>query len=107
MRHSFPRVSCCQRSGFRNREMWHNTDMEAAKKHPEKLAEMTGRWITNHDPEQYVYDNWSKCVDALGRVKVFQNTNIPPGYTVKPWKIEDVLDPNGKDNCLEDEGDWA
>lgn len=87
--------------------MWHNTDTEDAKVKPEKLAEMTGRWIMNHDPEKYVYDHWPECVNALVTGMPFQNTNIPPGYTVKPWTIEEIMDPIGKDNCLLDEGDWS
>lgn len=87
--------------------MWHNTDTEHAKVNPEKLAEMTGRWIMDHDPEQYVYDHWSECANALVTGQLFKNTNIPPGYIMKPWTIEQILDPTGKDNCLTDEGDWT
>lgn len=87
--------------------MWHNTDPQVARLHPERLAEMTGRWITNHDPEKYVYDCWSDCVNSLVTGGKFKNSNIPPGYTVRPWTIEEILDPTGKDNCLQDEGDWS
>jgi hypothetical protein len=103
---SFERVSCCQRNGFRNREMWHHVDYEEARKHPEKLGEMTGRWITQHDPEQYVYDNWEKCVNALVSGSKFKNTNIPPGYTYKPWTIDELLNTDGG-NTGKDEGDWS
>ena len=103
---SFERVSCCQRNGFRNREIWHHTDYDEAKKHPEKLGEMTGRWITQHDPELYVYDNWEKCVNALVTGTKFKNTNIPPGYEYKPWTIDEVLSADGK-SAAEDDGDWS
>lgn len=102
--HRYQRVSCCQLNGFLNRERWHHTDFEAAKKNPEKLADMTGRWITEHDPEQYVYNNWKRCVDSLVTGQEFVNTNIPPGYKYYPWTIDEMM--NGK-NVELIEGDWS
>ncbi|KIW20480.1 hypothetical protein PV08_01055 [Exophiala spinifera] len=97
------RISCCQRSGFRNRDTLHNADFGELKKHPERLGEMTGRWITQHDAEQYVYDNWEECVNCLVTGRKFVNTNIPPGYTPKPWSIDDVMHGETRD----DEGEWT
>lgn len=68
---------------------------------------MTGRWITDHDPEEYVYQNWSKCVDHLSRATAFVNTNIPPGYTYKPWTIAELQQAADMGKPIEDEGDWA
>ena len=103
----FQRVSCAQRTGFKNREKWHHTDFETAKKHPEQLAEMVGHWITSHDPEQYVYDKWDSCVGHVTAGKPFANTNIPPGYTYEPWTIEELLDASRDGIDTVDEGNWA
>lgn len=104
---SFERVSCAQRTGFKNREMWHQTDFEHAKRHPEKLAQMTGRWITDHDPEEYTYQNWKKCVNHLVSGAEFKNTNIPPGYSYKAWTIDELLSLTDEGKTLKDEGDWS
>lgn len=87
--------------------MWHNTDFEEARKHPEKLGEMTGRWITEHDAEQYVHDNWQNCVNALITGKEFVNSNLPPGYKYKPWTIDELLKATARGECVDDEGDWS
>ena len=86
--------------------MWHKTDFEKVKKHPEKLGEMTGKWITQHDAEQYVYDNWQECVNALVTGKEFTNTNLPRGYKYKPWTIDGVLKSTEGGTTEADEGDW-
>jgi hypothetical protein len=78
-----------------------------ARKHPERLAEMTGRWITSHDPEEYVYQNWDKCVNHLLRGAEFTNTNTPPGYAYKPWTIDELLRAADEGVFIDDEGDWA
>lgn len=99
------RVSCCQRGGFRNREKWHHTDFEKAREHPEDIGEMIGRWVQEHEAEQYVFDNWSKCVNAVVTGKKFENTNIPPGYRCRPWTV-DELAAQGP-GIAQDEGDWS
>lgn len=85
--------------------MWHHTDFEDIKKHPQKLAQVVGRWITDHDPEQYVYDNWDRCVNCLVTGGQFENTNIPPGYQCKPWTIDELLAEGSKID--QDEGNWS
>ena len=102
----FQRVSCCQRQGFKNRELWHHVDFDLAKKHPQKLADMTGRWITQHDAEEYVYRNWTQCVDHLLHGTEFVNTNIPPGYTYQPWTIDELLSAAHEGQTIQDEGEW-
>lgn len=68
---------------------------------------MTGRWITDHDPEVYVYQNWTRCVDHLVRGADFTNTNIPPGYSYKPWTIDECLKNANDGVLLTDEGNWT
>ena len=106
-RSRFRRVSCAQRSGFKNREKWHHTDFEAAKKNPESLVMQVGKWINLHDPEQYVYDNWAACVNHLVAGAAFEDTNTPPGYTYSPWTIDELLQASAEGRETVDEGDWS
>ena len=86
--------------------MYHHVDYEKARRHPEKLGEMTGRWITRHDPEQYGGDNWEACVKALATGSKVRNTNLPTGYEYKPWSIDELLGVDGA-KTDQDEGDWS
>ena len=103
----FQRVACAQKSGFKNREKWHHTDFEEAKKNPEKLLMQVGRWINLHDPEQYVYDNWRKCVNHLISGAPYEHKNIPPGYKYVPWTIDELLHASAEEKETVDEGDWS
>ena len=51
----FPRVPGAQKSGFKKHGMYHHMNFEEAKKAPEKLSKMVGRWLSSHDPEAYLY----------------------------------------------------
>ena len=102
----FERVACAQRAGFKNREAWHHTNFEEVKKHPEKLIQQVGSWINHHDPEQYVYDNWTKCVNHLAGGAPFENTNTPPGYTYEPWTIDELLSASAEERETVDAGNW-
>ena len=104
---SFERVACAQRSGFKNREKWHNMDFEEAKKHPERLAMAVGRWINSHDPETYAYDNYRKCANHVVSGAPFQSTNIPPGYNYEPWTIDELLHAADGQHETVDPGDWS
>lgn len=66
-----------------------------------------GRWINLHDPEQYVYDNWRKCVNHVVSGAPFENTNTPPGYTYVPWTIDELLGAAAEEREMVDEGDWS
>jgi hypothetical protein len=68
---------------------------------------MTGQWITRHDPEVYAYQNWTKCVDHLLYGAEFVNTNIPTGYTYKPWTIDELLNVADEGVSVDDEGEWS
>ncbi|KAN0117901.1 hypothetical protein V8E51_003878 [Hyaloscypha variabilis] len=103
----FERVACAQRSGFKNREKWHHTDFEEAKRHPEKLTMQVGRWINLHDPEVYVYDNYRQCLNHIVSGAPFQNTNIPPGYTYESWTIDELLQAADEERETVDAGDWS
>jgi len=49
------------------------------------------RWIVDHDPEQYAFKNYEKAHRHLERGGPFQNTNILPGMTYRPWTIDGLL----------------
>ena len=66
-----------------------------------------GNWINLHDPEQYVYDNYTKCVNHLVGGPSFENTNIPPGYKYVPWTIDELLRAADEGRETVDEGDWS
>lgn len=71
------------------------------------LIEQVGRWVNDHNPEEYVYDNWSKCVNHLVSKASFKNTNIPPGYTYQPWTIDELLKASAEERETVDPGDWS
>ncbi|KAJ6149848.1 hypothetical protein N7471_001047 [Penicillium samsonianum] len=103
----FERVSCAQKMGFKNREVFHNTDWDAVAKNPEVMGKMVGNWLVHHDPEQYANENYGKCAEHLLRGAPFENTNSVPGYTYKPWTVQELLDASERGEVLQDEGDWS
>ncbi|KAF4231529.1 hypothetical protein CNMCM8980_005233 [Aspergillus fumigatiaffinis] len=103
----FERVSCAQKMGFKNREVYHNTDWDAVAKNPEIMGKMVGDWLLHHDSEQYAYENYGACADHLLKGTPFKNTNFVPGYTYKPWTVKELLDASESGKPVEDEGDWS
>ncbi|KAL3599767.1 hypothetical protein FPOAC2_03995 [Fusarium poae] len=103
----FERVSCAQKMGFKNREIFHNTDWDAVAKNPQILGKVAGDWLLRHDPEQYVYENYSACAEHLLNGSPFKNTNSVPGYTYKPWTVKELLDASESGKPIKDEGDWS
>ena len=87
--------------------MWHHVDFDLARKNPQSLADLTGQWITQHDPEEYVYRNWTACMNHLLHNTEFVNTNIPPGYKYHPWSIGELLTAANEGKPVVDEGDWS
>ena len=86
------RVSCAQKMGFKNREIFHNTDWNAVAENPQIMGKLAGDWLLRHDPEQYAYANYSKCAEHLLKGMPFQNTNAVPSYTYKPWTTKELLE---------------
>ncbi|KAJ4399524.1 hypothetical protein N0V91_009349 [Didymella pomorum] len=103
----FERVSCAQKLGFNNREIFHNTDWSDAAANTKVMKKMVGDWITYHDPEVYAYENYHKCAENLAQGTPFDNTNIPPGYTYRPWTVRELLGASDRGEVLKDEGDWS
>jgi hypothetical protein len=63
--------------GFKNREVYHNTDWDAVAKNPEIMGKMVGDWLVHH------------------------------GYTYKPWTVKELLNASESGEPVEDEGDWS
>ena len=103
----FERVSCAQKMGFKNREIFHNTDWNAVAENPLIMGKVAGDWLLRHDPEKYAYENYNKCAEHLLKGVPFQNTNAVPGYTYKPWTVKELLHASECGKPVEDEGDWS
>ncbi|KAJ9614354.1 hypothetical protein H2200_002490 [Cladophialophora chaetospira] len=101
----FERVSCAQKNGFKNREKWEKDSVDAAK-NPYATAQSIGRWLSRHDPEQYVYDNWQACSNHVTRGTPFKNSNLPPGYEYEPWTMEGLLEMQKNGQVAVDPGEW-
>lgn len=104
----FERVSCCQLVGFLNQTSF--LKPASRKKAGDGSANPTpeyGRWIWAHNPEKYAYENYGKALRSLVDGTPFQNTNIPPGYTYKPWSLDELYGRIDKGEKVEFEGDWS
>ncbi|KAL4918506.1 hypothetical protein BDW62DRAFT_200880 [Aspergillus aurantiobrunneus] len=84
------RVSCAQKTGFKNREVFHNTDWDAVARNREILGKMVWDWALRHDPEQYVYENYGRCAEHL----------------LRPWTAQERLGASERGEAVEDEGEW-
>ena len=105
--HRFERVCCCQLLGFVNQKIRHRTDWKAAATKPSRIQASYGKWLWQHDAEDYAYENYGKALRHLLTHEPFQNTNIPPGYTYRPWSINELLSIEGEPKDIEVEGDWS
>lgn len=77
-------------------------DLDATKVQPEY-----GWWLLAHNAEHYAYCNYGKAARHLVDGTDFVNTNIPPGYTYKPWTLKEVYDTLSRGEKLKLEGDWS
>ncbi|KAL4898433.1 hypothetical protein BDV59DRAFT_197342 [Aspergillus ambiguus] len=103
----FERVACAQKMGFKNREVFHNTDWDYVARNPEAMGKMVGNWLLHHDPETYAYENYGKCAENLLRGAPFENTNSVPGYKYEPWTVRELLEASERGEPVQDEGDWS
>jgi hypothetical protein len=102
----FERVSSAQKMGFKNREVFHNTDWDVITRNPEAMGKMVGDWVIYHDPEQYAYDSYKGCADHILEGAPFEHRNTVPGYTYKPWTVKQLLEASSADKPVVDEGTW-
>lgn len=66
-----------------------------------------GWWILGHNPEHYAYANYGHALRHLVDDKPFHNTNIPKGYTPRPWTLKEIYDTLEQGIPLKLEGEWA
>jgi 2-polyprenyl-6-methoxyphenol hydroxylase-like FAD-dependent oxidoreductase len=102
----FERVSCLQALGVVNQ---HNFTAKAdVKNTTQKKPQMHfGKWIVEHDPEHYAYDNYHKALDHLQTGAVFKNSNTPQGLVYRPWTIDGLLKASEKGEPTILDGDWS
>jgi len=50
-------ISCAQKLGFKNREVFHNINWESPPISDQRPTKIVGDWLVNHDPKQYACDN--------------------------------------------------
>ncbi len=94
--------------GFVNQETYQHTTWDAVTKNPEAIKAKYGRWIWGHDAEAYAYENYGNVLRSLVDKGVkFVNTNIPPGYVVKGWSFEELIEKRNEGRELEMVGDWS
>ncbi|KAH8898297.1 putative monooxygenase [Thozetella sp. PMI_491] len=103
----FQRVACVQLIGFINHQRQNNTDFDVIDPKGDSFKSTVGMWCFSHNPEEYAYANYGKVLHHLVSGADFQSTNIPPGYTYRPWSIQEMFDTIRKGQKLQFEGDWS
>ncbi|KAF5011313.1 hypothetical protein FDECE_2563 [Fusarium decemcellulare] len=103
----FPRVTCAQKMGFKNRQQYHETTFKAAEEGTRPVFPMAGFWVARHDPEQYAYEMYGKCANHIVAGSPFENTNYPLGHNFKVWTVEELHEVAQRGENIVDDGDWA
>ncbi|KAF4950453.1 hypothetical protein FSARC_13189 [Fusarium sarcochroum] len=103
----FQRVTCAQKTGFKNRQQYHETTFKPAEKGTRPVFPMVGKWITQHDPEQYAYEMYGRCVKHIVSGSPFDNTNYPRGHSFKIWGVEELREVAERGENIVDDGDWS
>ncbi len=107
MTRRFQHISCLQLNGFINHQRQNNTNFEAVGEDGESFKSHIGRWAVTHDAEKYAYDNYGNVLNHLLSGAPFQPTNIPPGYTYKPWTIKEMFETIDAGKKMQFDGDWS
>ena len=93
--------------GFVNQETYQHTNWDAVAKNPGAVKAKYGSWIWSHDAEEYTYANYGRAFQSIVEGTQFENTNIPPGYTLETWSIDELLALKDEGKDIELEGDWS
>ncbi|CAJ0544219.1 Ff.00g035070.m01.CDS01 [Fusarium sp. VM40] len=103
----FKRVTCAQKTGFKNRQLYHESTFKPAEEGTCPVFPMTSSWIYQHDPEQYAYEMYGKCANHLLSDSPFDNTNYPPGHQFKTWTVKEMREVAERGENIIDDGDWS
>ncbi|GME35742.1 FAD binding domain protein [Neofusicoccum parvum] len=101
----YERVTCAQKMGFKNREVFHQADWNV-KIAPQTGGTFSGKWLTSHKVEEYVYENYGRAVQHLLIGAPFRNTNSVPGFKFRPWSVRELLEASSRGEPDTDEGEW-
>lgn len=80
---------------------------------PRKANPALPKWIFNHNPEDYAYENYEKVVQLVQKnIPLDEDTdvppNYPPGYKYQPWNIEKIMDDMRNERPFDlGPGDWS
>lgn len=99
----FERVSCLQAFGVVNRDA-RNTNKNQDN---EKVKPKFGPWIMDHDPENYVYQNYDEALNHIKTGSPFKNTNTPPNMIYRPWSIDTLCDEYERGEPTILDADWV
>ncbi|KAK5136524.1 hypothetical protein LTR08_002868 [Meristemomyces frigidus] len=96
IRFRFTRNACAQKVGFSNAELLQDTDWTKVKFDPKRAQPKHPKWVWEHDPEVYTYENYQTNVDAMKKGIRFDESDVPPnfpaGYKFEPWTIAKVME---------------
>lgn len=103
----FERVSCVQLSGFMNHQKQSNPVYSADSDDEESFKVSLGDWMVMYDSEKYTCAHYGEVLNHLLTGAPFEATNIPRGYTYKPWTIKELLGKIERREKIHFEGDWS
>ncbi|KAF7192510.1 FAD-dependent monooxygenase fsr3 [Pseudocercospora fuligena] len=108
----FQRVSVLQQTGFVNRDELHHSNLKAMAEGPADAHIgffKIGRWVWDHNAEEYAKENFEACLEHVRDGKPFENTNLPPGHKYQPWSLESETKrmEAGERSTLKENGDWG
>ncbi|TGJ78629.1 hypothetical protein E0Z10_g10137 [Xylaria hypoxylon] len=107
----YQRVSVIQQFGITTRHSLHHIDMSLLDegKNPFEDVFHLGRWIWQHNPEDYAREQFAAALDHLQTGAPFENTNLPKGHVFEDWDVESELKKQaaGVPSQLMSNGDWS
>lgn len=72
-----------------------------------KQPPVPGSWLFDHDPEEYVEENFESALAHLRDGTPFRNTNRPTKVDYQPWTIDGLVDALDKGVPTILDGDWS
>ncbi|KAK3699218.1 hypothetical protein LTR37_016579 [Vermiconidia calcicola] len=100
----FERVSFLQAFGIKNRAK-HSSGTNSGGDAKRNVVHF-GKWMVEHDPEEYALQNYQQALECLRSGLPFKNSNTPPGVEYRPWTIDGLLEAQEKGEPTVLDGDW-